>query len=353
MSAGAPTPTSKMIQADTRELEAKLRQTVLGIREKEVSLFTDQFAVLASSATFMSSLGFGALNMEIGFLEREDEKYCSELVGCDGSFDRVLTPMILFYTLAAAGTAFNLLTVVLASYCMIFGPELAIRGTEDSMHHAVRGMYEERRLCLKFFWVGCLFIVLSGVALSWMKFPVPTAAVVTVVFALLIWFCVFSAQRIAPKFAYVDDTEDVASLMRRTTTGNQQQGHPSKPGNSASGNPYSAVPTNNSSSPSSSSPRHPQSSSYGSTTQNNNLIVGGKLRYAIFADNLLRIFSIDGTLVSSHRASDQLKMSSNPPGFYLQDGTLCTGTSETDTQTWIAMIRNTRRPPPVQTGERI
>ena len=102
--------------------------------------------------------------------------------------------------------------------------------------------------------------------------------------------------------------------------------------------PLSPLPVSSSSSPSSSSPRHPQSSSYGSTTQNNNLIVGGKLRYAIFADNLLRIFSIDGTLVSSHRASDQLKMSSNPPGFYLQDGTLCTGTSETDTQTWIAMI---------------
>ena len=28
--------------------------------------------MLASSATFMSSLGFGALNMEIGFLEKED-----------------------------------------------------------------------------------------------------------------------------------------------------------------------------------------------------------------------------------------------------------------------------------------
>ena len=60
--------------------------------------------MLASSATFMSSLGFGALNMEIGFLEKENGEaagarlgrvcvrllgaqkgageYCSELVGC-------------------------------------------------------------------------------------------------------------------------------------------------------------------------------------------------------------------------------------------------------------------------------
>mmetsp|Transcript_9783 Transcript_9783/g.29665 ORF Transcript_9783/g.29665 Transcript_9783/m.29665 type:complete len:254 (-) Transcript_9783:331-1092(-) len=189
-----------MIQADTRELEAKLRQTVLGIREKEVSLFTDQFAVLASSATFMSSLGFGALNMEIGFLEREEGKYCSELVGCGG----VLTPMALFYVFAAAGVAFNLLAVILASFGMIFGPELAIRGTEQSMHHAVRGMYDERRRALKFFWVGCLFIILSGISLGWMKFPQATAVIMTAIFCSLIAFCAFYVQRLRPKFRYDD-----------------------------------------------------------------------------------------------------------------------------------------------------
>ena len=114
-----------MIQADTRELETKLKQTVLNIRQKEVSLFTDQFAVLASSATFMSSLGFGALNMEIGFLEKEDGQYCSELVGCDGRYGKILSPLTLFYGCAAVGTACNLLTVILSSFCMIFGPELA------------------------------------------------------------------------------------------------------------------------------------------------------------------------------------------------------------------------------------
>lgn len=211
-----------MIQADARELETKLRQQVLGIRNKEVSLFTDQFAVLASSATFMSSLGFGALNMEIGFLERNHGIYCSELVGCDRGGPRILLPMSLFYVFAAAGTAFNLLTVILASFCMIFGPELAIRGTEASMKHAVTGMYEERRRALRYFWAGCFFIILSGIALSWMKFPQLTSAIITGVFTLLLIFCALYLRRLEPKFRYNEDahvdalnTEDYISAAGR------------------------------------------------------------------------------------------------------------------------------------------
>ena len=50
-----------MIRADERELETQTRQKYLRIHEKEVKLFTDNFAVLASTSTFLSGLGFGAL----------------------------------------------------------------------------------------------------------------------------------------------------------------------------------------------------------------------------------------------------------------------------------------------------
>ena len=304
-----------MIQADTRELEAKLRQTVLGIREKEVSLFTDQFAVLASSATFMSSLGFGALNMEIGFLDREDGEYCSELVGCDGRYNRVLSPMLLFYALAAVGTAFNLLAVVLASFCMIFGPELAIRGTEASMHHAVRGMYEERRLCLKFFWVGCLFIVLSGCALAWMKFPVVTAAIVTCVFAGLIWFCVVSTKRIAPKFAYTDDGEDGVSLLSRGVEGVSAS---SNRGGASGPHQYGALD------------QQPPA-----TEKSGNVFCDGKLRYAVLADGVLRLFGLDGAeLAPPTRAVDVHLAKTH----FLLNNKLCAGTTERDTAHWLKVL---------------
>lgn len=308
-----------MIQADTRELEAKLRQTVLGIREKEVSLFTDQFAVLASSATFMSSLGFGALNMEIGFLEEEDGEYCSELVGCDGRFSRVLTPMLLFYALAAAGTAFNLLAVVLASFCMIFGPELAIRGTEESMHFAVRGMYDERRLCLKFFWAGCLFIVLSGVALGWMKFPIATALMVTIIFAILVLFCVYLVSRIAPKFAYSDTAEDASSLLRSHVEG--------------------VASTNSLRDASLRSSRVSYGAVEASSEKSGNVFFDEKLKFAVLAGGVLRLFSLDGTELSAHRASD-ITCTRN----HFQLGKhICTGTTDRDTQAWLKAIDTARR----------
>lgn len=308
-----------MIQADTRELEAKLRQTVLGIREKEVSLFTDQFAVLASSATFMSSLGFGALNMEIGFLEEEDGEYCSELVGCDGRFSRVLTPMLLFYALAAAGTAFNLLAVVLASFCMIFGPELAIRGTEESMHFAVRGMYDERRLCLKFFWAGCLFIVLSGVALGWMKFPIATALMVTIIFAILVLFCVYLVSRIAPKFAYSDAAEDASSLLRSHVEGVASTNSLREASLRSSRVSYGAVEA--------------------SSEKSGNVFVDEKLKFAVLAGGVLRLFLLDGTELSTHRASD---ITCTRHHFQLAKH-ICTGTTDRDTQAWLKAIDTARR----------
>ena len=102
---------------------------------------------------------------------------------------------------------------------MIFGPELAIRGTEESMHHAVRGMYEERRQALKFFWVGCLFIILSGMALSWMKFPRLTAIIITCVFSSLIAFCAFYVKRLRPKFAYADNSNSGWSELQSSVEG--------------------------------------------------------------------------------------------------------------------------------------
>ena len=45
-----------MIAADASELQTRLAQTVIHIRNKEVMLFTDQFGVLAGTATFLASL---------------------------------------------------------------------------------------------------------------------------------------------------------------------------------------------------------------------------------------------------------------------------------------------------------
>ena len=52
-----------MIAADKQELESRFKQVTLQIREKEISVFTDNFAVLSTQSAFLTGLGFGGLTM--------------------------------------------------------------------------------------------------------------------------------------------------------------------------------------------------------------------------------------------------------------------------------------------------
>ncbi|KAJ8602196.1 hypothetical protein CTAYLR_003602 [Chrysophaeum taylorii] len=229
--------------------------------------------------------------MEIGFLEKKHGEFCSELVGCDD--ERVLTSMLLFYVLAAAGTAFNLLAVILASFCMIFGPELAIRGTEESMHHAVKGMYEERRQALKYFWIGCLFIVLSGIALAWMKFPVLTSGLITGVFCSLVLFCSVYVRKLRPLFAYEDEDLDISQIVEGVAQSNtlSAQRQQQRRGGRGAASRYGAVSATTTVIP------EPGAKS-------GNVFVDNMLRYAVLADKVLRLFLLDGSEVGAYPLAD-------------------------------------------------
>ena len=111
-----------MIAVDALELQTRLAQTVIHIRNKEVALFTDQFGVLAGTATFLASLGFGALTMSTNFLGRGDSygEYCSDLIGCDrlrnapgrGYLFNNFEVITVYFTLTTLGIACNFACVV-------------------------------------------------------------------------------------------------------------------------------------------------------------------------------------------------------------------------------------------------
>ena len=86
-----------------------------------------------------------------------------------------------FYTLDTVAICCNLFTMCLSTFCMIKGPNLAIRGPSGSMGRAVAGMYAERTWALRSFWAGNGFIMLACIALGWMKFETPIAWALTVI----------------------------------------------------------------------------------------------------------------------------------------------------------------------------
>ena len=55
-----------MIAADVSELDARLKQMTLQIRDKELSLFASNLAVLGTKSAFLCGLGWSGLTMARG-----------------------------------------------------------------------------------------------------------------------------------------------------------------------------------------------------------------------------------------------------------------------------------------------
>ena len=107
-----------MIAADIAELDSRLKQLTLQIRDKELSLFTVNFGVLGTKAAFLCGLGWSGLTMKPTW---------------HGTHEPTQVALVAFYTLDALSVCFNLLTMALSTWCMVNGPMLAIRGPSGSM----------------------------------------------------------------------------------------------------------------------------------------------------------------------------------------------------------------------------
>ena len=151
-------------------------------------------AVLSTQSAFLTGLGFGGLTMVPTWGSGDDDDYRGVEV--------------VFFTLVSISIGFNILVLCISSWCMIFGPGLAIRGPEgDSMSRAVLGMYQERKWALRFFWVGLMFTLFSGVALGWLKFQRHTAITMTTIFlSFILIFIIYVKNVTRPRFAFDKDS---------------------------------------------------------------------------------------------------------------------------------------------------
>lgn len=168
----------------------------LQIREKEIGVFTDNFAVLLTQSAFMTGLGFGGMTQVPTW---GDGKKWEEMV---------------YFTLVSASIGLNILTLCVAAWCMVFGPGLAIRGPDGSMKRAVDGMYLERKWALRFYWTGLILTTFSGIALAWLKYSYHdettgtyhsiTAILMTCIFfAFLVTYYIYIVYVTRPKFRFL------------------------------------------------------------------------------------------------------------------------------------------------------
>ena len=345
-----------MIAVDALELQTRLAQTVIHIRNKEVALFTDQFGVLAGTATFLASLGFGALTMSTNFLGRGDSygEYCSDLIGCDrlrnapgrGYLFNNFEVITVYFTLTTLGIACNFACVMISMYSMIFGPELAIRGREHEQKRAIRGMYAEREVALNFFWAGCAFIVLSGATLGWLKYPKFTGLILTLVFTVLLAGAVlYIAYDLYPRFDYVDaEGLDCSHFglwhMHADSRDASLDGEPRPPRWSLlaaaglagrAGRAPAPAPADDG-----------DADDFYATHKSGPLSVDGERRHALLGGGALRVFDLDGAEVDAvDLAGAAVDLARDGGAFALVAGgrrVTCAGADLADTQHWIRAL---------------
>lgn len=148
-----------MILADRNHLEAHLRKLTLDVRHKEMKFFTSNFRVMATQATFMCGTAFGILYSKPTYNKGVENGWRDS-----GSFREIL-----YVALACLGIGFTMLVMVTSAYALIFGIDLAYRGADGSMSRAIDGMYEQRRLALRFFYCGVASTFSSMGALAFCK----------------------------------------------------------------------------------------------------------------------------------------------------------------------------------------
>lgn len=67
--------------------------------------------------------------------------------------------------LASASVGFCILVLVISTWCLLFGTELAFRGEDEgSMTRAVDGLYAERKWAIRFFMCALASTLMSGIA---------------------------------------------------------------------------------------------------------------------------------------------------------------------------------------------
>ena len=117
-----------------------------------------------------------------------------------------------FLSTTTCGMAFGLLCITIATFCVMFGPGLALRGAQgaESMHVAVENLKEESKTCFKFFILQLLFFHLSSFLLMWIFYSKSTAIVINCVLGVFLFLFVKNGREIIAEL-YIDEKEAVSS----------------------------------------------------------------------------------------------------------------------------------------------
>jgi len=162
----APRLHCKMLQAKKGSILTGFHKTSLKIRYKELEYFKGVFNRMSSISTMLA--GFAAQAMLL-------------------SVPRWENPWIVVAFLIFTGCAlgFNLLVILIATLCTLFGPGKALCGNDSThLHEAIDTMERQQQMAMRFFVMGLFSYFISSIMVTWLFFDRVGAIFTTVVLTI-------------------------------------------------------------------------------------------------------------------------------------------------------------------------
>ena len=179
-----------MLFANKQNLETELKVSLLGIRERELTLYTNNIRGIAGTTALLTGFSLTSLMYE------KPGDFQSFSPVAKGTFELINYLSVMFNTAAMFG----------ATVCAMLGPGLALRGADGAMDQAVEGLAVEFRTTFILFFCGVTTYFLCFSAFLTMDYTVGDAWDVMLHVMLIGTFLLFlrstvkASKRIYKKF---------------------------------------------------------------------------------------------------------------------------------------------------------
>jgi len=183
----------KMLQANKGNVITNFHKTSLDIRNMELKYFMGVFNRLSSISSILAGFASSALLMSVPQWE-----------------DALVVTAFLVFTSCAFGM--NLLVILIATLCNLWGPGKALRGNDSShLHEAIDVLEKSMQEAMRFFVLGLFCYFISTIMVVWLFFDHIGAIITTVL--LILFLCMLVRQSVVIRKAFITGTKLVSGVI--------------------------------------------------------------------------------------------------------------------------------------------
>ena len=186
-----------MLAADKLLLRSTVKQRAIQLREKELTLFNDNFNAVGTQSAVLA--GFAMTSF-------------AEIDLPHNAFYAQKACLHLFVTVSICA---NLMCTASTTFVSVWGSGKALRGKDGSMDIAVDGMYHERGFIFACFGIGLVTTLLALMSAAWILMTAEVAVVATFGISWSLFIITRQARRIHVKFGLSqEDTVSFDDIMQ-------------------------------------------------------------------------------------------------------------------------------------------